>query len=108
VVEPLVDRADPTTPPTPAPPSRPAGLPAVHARLGGPRHLSAFEPGDELPIWAGFQPPRQPYLFDTDIDPGEHENRAGTALERELLDAMATALRQIEALADLRVRMGIG
>jgi arylsulfatase A-like enzyme len=39
---------------------------------------------------------------------GEHENRAGTALERELLDAMATALRQIEAPADLAVRMGIG
>ena len=108
MVEPLVHRAEPTTPPTPAPPSRQAGLPAVHVRLGGPRHLSAFEPGDELPFWARFQPPSQSYLFDTDIDPGEHENRAGTAFERELLDAMATALRQIEAPADLLVRLGIG
>jgi arylsulfatase A-like enzyme len=66
-----------------------------------------FEPGDQLPFWAGLQPPSDSYLFDTDTDPGELENRAGSSKESDMLDALSTELRGISAPADVLERIGI-
>jgi arylsulfatase A-like enzyme len=71
-----------------------------------------FEAGDPLPFWAGTRPPTESYLFDTDVDPTETENRAGDTramdtVEKDMLDALATELRRIEAPADLLERIGV-
>lgn len=66
-----------------------------------------FEPGDELPFWAGYVPPAESLLFDTESDPSELDNRVGTAGEREWVDAVAGELRAIAAPADLLERLGV-
>jgi len=66
-----------------------------------------FEPGDVLPYWAGFQPPRDSLLFDTGVDPAEEEDLAGTAREGEMADALAGELRRIGAPTDLLERIGL-
>jgi len=66
-----------------------------------------FERGDDLPFWAGFQPPSDSHLFDTATDPGETENRIGERREDQMLDALATELRAIAAPSDLLERVGI-
>ena len=66
-----------------------------------------FEPGDVLPYWAGFQPPRDSLLFDTGVDPAEEEDLAGTAHEGEMADALAGELRRIGAPTDLLERIGL-
>ena len=66
-----------------------------------------FEPGDDLPFWAGRRPPAESYLFDVEADPGETDNRVGTPIEHEMLDALATELRHISAPADLLSRIGV-
>jgi arylsulfatase A-like enzyme len=67
-----------------------------------------FEPGDQLPFWAGHLPPSDSLLFDTEKDPPEMENRLGTAMEGVMLEAMATELRAISAPAELLERIGVG
>ena len=66
-----------------------------------------FVAGDPLPFWAAGAPPRQTLLFDTDVDPGELENRASTTDpdERELRVALADELTRIGAPPDLRERL---
>jgi arylsulfatase A-like enzyme len=66
-----------------------------------------FEPGDQLPFWAGRVAPSASYLFDTDVDPLEAENRVGTRAEDEMGEALASALRSIEAPSDLLERIGV-
>jgi arylsulfatase A-like enzyme len=66
-----------------------------------------FEPGDQLPFWAGHLPPSGSYLFDTDQDPFENESQLGTRAEIDMLEAMATELRNIAAPADLLERVGV-
>jgi arylsulfatase A-like enzyme len=66
-----------------------------------------FAPGDPLPFWAGGRAPDASYLFDTDLDPAERENRCGSAGESELIDALAGELRAIDAPADLLERVGV-
>ncbi len=66
-----------------------------------------FGPGDRLPFWAGFDPPDTSYLFDTETDPGEMENRAGERIESGLQEALAVALRSITAPADVLERIGL-
>ena len=66
-----------------------------------------FEPGDPLPFWAGYLPPSDSYLFDVDTDPGEVDNRVGTGLESQMIDAVATELRRIGAPVDLLQRVGV-
>jgi arylsulfatase A-like enzyme len=65
------------------------------------------EPGDQLPFWAGHLPPSESYLFDTEEDPFENESRLGTRAEDEMLEAMATELRNIEAPAETLERVGV-
>jgi hypothetical protein len=74
---------------------------------GVPVITQPFEPGDRLPFWAGFEPPSDSYLFDTESDPGEHENRIGERGEDRLVEALATELRTIGAPSDLLQRVGI-
>ena len=67
-----------------------------------------FGPGDRLPFRAGFDPPDRSYLFDTEVDPDEVENRVGERGEARLRDAMAEALGSISAPVELRQRIGLG
>ncbi len=39
------------------------------------------EPDNELPFWAGFEPPRDSHLIDTDVDPSELDNLVGHRVE---------------------------
>ncbi len=64
-----------------------------------------FVAGDPLPFWAGATPPADTYLFDTDIDPDEVENRVGSPDDREMADALAGELRAIQAPTDLLERL---
>jgi arylsulfatase A-like enzyme len=66
-----------------------------------------FEPGDQLPFWAGHLPPSDSHLFDTEADPTEMENQLGTSMEREMLEAVASELRGIQAPKDLLERIGV-
>jgi arylsulfatase A-like enzyme len=66
-----------------------------------------FEPGDQLPFWAGHLAPSESYLFDTEQDPLEEENRLGTTIEVDMLEAMESELRNIDAPADLFERVGV-
>jgi arylsulfatase A-like enzyme len=66
-----------------------------------------FEPGDRLPFWAGHLPPSDSHLFDILNDPGEEDNRIGTSDESQMLDALASMLREISAPEDLRQRVGV-
>jgi hypothetical protein len=40
-------------------------------------------------------------------DPGEMENQVGTSSEPEMIDALATMLKEISAPADLLERVGV-
>ncbi len=95
------------------------GSPTAPTRTDGPRSAPCraptvpvirqpFAPGDPLPFWAGCQPPDTSYLFDTDADPQELENRVGERHESVLEDALAEALRSISAPADVLERIGLG
>jgi arylsulfatase A-like enzyme len=66
-----------------------------------------FEPGDALPFWAGQVPPSDSHLFDVDVDPEEGEDRVGTTGEAEMIDGLATILREISAPEDLLERVGL-
>jgi arylsulfatase A-like enzyme len=66
-----------------------------------------FEPGDQVPFWAGLQTPSDSHLYDVEIDPGEVEERTGTPAEAGMLDALATMLREISAPEDLLARVGV-
>jgi arylsulfatase A-like enzyme len=64
-----------------------------------------FVAGDRLPYWAGAKPPDDTHLFDTDVDPDEVEDRVGSPVESDLVDALAGELRAIQAPADLLERL---
>jgi arylsulfatase A-like enzyme len=66
-----------------------------------------LEPGDRLPFWLLVGRPPETLLFDTGVDPGEHENRAGTAEEGELAAALGDELRAIGAPDDLLARLAL-
>ncbi len=65
-----------------------------------------FVPGDLLPYWA-LGPFTGNHLYDLQDDPGEEENRAGEPLEDDYADWLRQALREIEAPADHRERLGL-
>jgi hypothetical protein len=67
-----------------------------------------FERGDRMPFWAGLRPPHGSYLFDTEVDPREEENRAGGREEGAMTDALFLELQRISAPGDLLERIGIG
>ena len=65
-----------------------------------------FEPGDRVPFWAGAGVDEH-YCFDIDVDPDEEENLVGTRVEREMLDLLREALREVAAPDDQYERLGI-
>jgi arylsulfatase A-like enzyme len=67
-----------------------------------------FAPGDTVPFWAGFAPPDTSYLFDTEVDPGENENRVGERSEADMEEALAEGLASISAPPELLERIGLG
>ncbi|NKB42570.1 MAG: hypothetical protein GKR86_16305 [Ilumatobacter sp.] len=67
-----------------------------------------FEDGDTLPYWAGGgRSIGQHHLYDLDVDPDEHENRAGDASEADMIELLRTALVSVEAPAEQLERLGI-
>ena len=65
-----------------------------------------YEPGDRLPFWAGGGVDDH-HCFDVENDPTEDEDLVGTHVEREMLDLLHTALRDVEAPDDQFARLGI-
>jgi arylsulfatase A-like enzyme len=65
-----------------------------------------FRAGDHLPFWA-LGPFRGSQLYDLANDPGEDENLAGSARERELEERLRSALLEMEAPDDQLVRLGL-
>jgi hypothetical protein len=66
-----------------------------------------FEAGDAIPFWGLGMRVGEHHLYDLGRDPGEDENRAGEAMEREALDLLRTALDEIEAPAEQYARLGL-
>jgi hypothetical protein len=66
-----------------------------------------FEPGDALPYWAGSQCVDQHHCYDVGVDPDETEDLVGTRAERELLELLVEALREVDAPEDQLARLGI-
>ena len=66
-----------------------------------------FAPGDPLPFWAMGMRTGEHHLYDLDLDPEEHENRSGEAVEGELLELLHHALTSVDAPADQFARLGI-
>jgi arylsulfatase A-like enzyme len=66
-----------------------------------------FEPGDALPYWAGMNCVDDHHCFDVDKDPDENEDLVGTRVEREMLDMLREALREVDAPDEQFERLGI-
>ncbi|HEX5614239.1 MAG TPA: sulfatase-like hydrolase/transferase [Acidimicrobiia bacterium] len=66
-----------------------------------------FAPGDRVPFWVGRGCVDAHHLFDLDVDPDESEDLVGTRLEREMLDLLHTALRDVDAPDDQFARLGL-
>ena len=66
-----------------------------------------FEPGDRLPFWVGRGCVDSHHLFDLDVDPSEDEDLVGTRAERDMLELLHTALRELDAPDDQFTRLGI-
>ncbi len=74
--------------------------------------------GDRLPMWAsGFRNAGDHHCYDLDVDhhcydldvdPDEQENRAGEAMEAEMLDLLRAALDDVDAPGDQYERLGLG
>ena len=46
-------------------------------------------------------------MYDVDIDPTEAENRAGSTVEREMIDLLRTALAEVDAPDEHLARLGL-
>jgi hypothetical protein len=68
-----------------------------------------FAAGDPLPFWAGgARNEGRHHLYDVGVDPDETENRRDeTAVEREMIDLLRTALVDVEAPDEHLARLGI-
>jgi hypothetical protein len=47
-------------------------------------------------------------LYDTEVDPGEVENLAGTRREDEAVELLRAALAEVDAPAEQLARLGLG
>ncbi len=67
-----------------------------------------FVPGDRVPFWAaGPHIVDQHHCYDLDVDPDESENRRDESIERELVELLQTALREIDAPSEQFERLGL-
>ena len=65
-----------------------------------------WDASDHVPYWA-FAKFSGNHLYDLDTDPGEMENRAGGAGERDAVDALRAALEEVEAPQEQFARLGL-
>ncbi len=66
-----------------------------------------FDESDHLPFWATRHFSGN-HLYDVVGDPTERHNLTGTARERDAIDLLVTALDDVEAPKEQRVRLGLG
>ncbi len=66
-----------------------------------------FRPGGPLPYWSLGMRPGDHHCFHLDDDPGETDNRLGSADERDLIELLRVALREVEAPAEQFERLGL-
>ena len=65
-----------------------------------------FEPEDRLPYWA-MGARAEHYLFDLEEDPKERRNLVGTPAEKDAIELLRAALKEVEAPEEHLERMGI-
>lgn len=65
-----------------------------------------WDESDPLPFWAGRRFSGN-HLYDLENDPSEMENIAGTAPERDAIDALRAALKSVDAPEEQLVRLGL-
>lgn len=66
-----------------------------------------FAEGDLLPYWAMSPRSGDHHLYRIDQDPEEMENRIGDPLEKDMIELLREALKQVEAPAEQFKRLGI-
>ncbi len=66
-----------------------------------------FRPGGPLPYWSLGMRAGDHHCFHLDNDPGETDNRLGSTDERDLVELLRVALREVEAPAEQFERLGI-
>ena len=63
--------------------------------------------GDPVPYWGAAEVDGRHLLFDTDDDPAEEHDRAGTPAEAEMEELLRHALADVEAPDDQYERLGL-
>lgn len=66
-----------------------------------------WQEGDLLPFWSMNPQIDDHHLYYVDQDPGEDENRIGDADEKDMIDLLRTALKEVEAPDEQFERLGI-
>jgi arylsulfatase A-like enzyme len=66
-----------------------------------------FKPGDMLPYWSLGTRTGEHHCYRLDDDPGELDNRLGSADEADMIELLRVALNSIEAPAEQFARLGI-
>jgi hypothetical protein len=82
---------------------------AVLGRMPGstvPVIKQVWDASDNVPFWAWAQFTGH-HLFDLANDPGENDNRAGSADEARMIELLRGALSEVEAPAEQFVRLGL-
>ncbi|MDZ4741193.1 MAG: sulfatase [Alphaproteobacteria bacterium] len=82
---------------------------AVLGRMPGstvPVIKQVWDASDNVPFWAWAQFTGH-HLFDLANDPGENDNRAGSADEGRMIELLRGALSEVEAPAEQFVRLGL-
>jgi len=67
-----------------------------------------FQPGDLLPYWCLSPRVGDHQCYDYVGDPEEKENRVGTSDEKDLIELLRVALRDVEAPVEQLERLGLG
>jgi arylsulfatase A-like enzyme len=67
-----------------------------------------FQPGAPLPYWSLGVRPGEHHCYHLADDPDETDNRLGSPDERDLIELLRIALRDVEAPAEQLVRLGLG
>jgi hypothetical protein len=65
-----------------------------------------WDASDHVPYWAAARFSGH-HLYDLENDPGENENLAGSAREKDAVDALRSALKSIEAPEEQFERLGL-
>jgi arylsulfatase A-like enzyme len=66
-----------------------------------------FKAGDPFPFWCLGQPIGEHHCYRLDLDPAEEENRLGGADERDMMELLRVALRDVEAPHEQLLRLGL-